>query len=195
MVWRENGKCFWTDTLCVCVVVGDTTWTMRPRTEWNSWWAEEMINPLGWTEDAGLCRSRERVCLLGYHKNGQLRVALTCITIAVLVTQSCPTLCDPMDCSPPGSSVHGILQAWILEWDAIPFSKGFSQPRDQTWISYIAGRFFTIWATSTIFKIDSYRQLLYNAGNLALCSVMTYRGEWEGGPRGREYMYTYSWFT
>ena len=50
-------------------------------------------------------------------------------------------------CSPPGYSVHGILQARILEWVAIPFSKGFSQPRDWTWVSHIAGRFFTIWAT------------------------------------------------
>ena len=65
----------------------------------------------------------------------------------MLVTQSCPTLCDPMDCSPPGSSVHGILQARILEWVACPFSKGSSQPRDRTCISRIAGRFFTIWAT------------------------------------------------
>ena len=48
-----------------------------------------------------------------------------------------------MDCSPPGSSVHGILQARILEWVAMPFSRGSSQPRDGTWISCIAGRFFT----------------------------------------------------
>ena len=48
----------------------------------------------------------------------------------VLVAQSCPTLCDPMDCSPPGSSVHGILQPRILEWVDIPFSRGSSQPRD-----------------------------------------------------------------
>ena len=48
----------------------------------------------------------------------------------VLVLQTCPTLWDPMDCSPPGSSVHGILQARILEWVAIPFSSGSSQPRD-----------------------------------------------------------------
>ena len=52
-----------------------------------------------------------------------------------------------MDCSLPGSSVHGILQARILEWVAIPFSKEPSQPRDWTWVSCIAGRFFTIWAT------------------------------------------------
>ena len=48
--------------------------------------------------------------------------------VKVLVAQSCLTLCDPMDCSPPGSSVHGIFQARILKWIAIPFSKGSSQP-------------------------------------------------------------------
>ena len=62
----------------------------------------------------------------------------------VLVALSCPTLCDSMDCSPPGSSVHGILQASILEWVAIPFSWGSSQCRDWTRISCIAGRFFPI---------------------------------------------------
>ena len=61
--------------------------------------------------------------------------------------QSCPTLCGPMDCSPPGSSVHGILQARILEQVAFPFSKGSSHPRDTVSVSCIAGRFFTFWAT------------------------------------------------
>ena len=56
---------------------------------------------------------------------------------------SCVWLCDPMDCSPPGSSVHGILQARTLEWTAMPSSRGSSQPRDQTCISCIAGKFFT----------------------------------------------------
>ena len=60
---------------------------------------------------------------------------------------SCLTLCDPVDCSLPGSSVHGILQARILEWVAISFSKGSSRPRDQTAVSCIAGRRFTLWAT------------------------------------------------
>ena len=55
--------------------------------------------------------------------------------------------CNPMDCSPPGSSVHGILQARILKWVGIPFSRGSSWPRDQTRVSCIAGRFFTIWVT------------------------------------------------
>ena len=59
-----------------------------------------------------------------------------------LVSQSYPTLCDPMDCSPPGSSVCGILQARILEWVAISSSRGSSQRRDQTCVSCIAGRFF-----------------------------------------------------
>ena len=64
--------------------------------------------------------------------------------VKVLVTQSCLTLGDPLNCSPPGSSVHGILQARILEWVAIPFSMVSSQSRDWTWASHIAGRF---WAT------------------------------------------------
>ena len=51
--------------------------------------------------------------------------------VKVLVTQLCPTVFDPIDCSPPGSSVHGILQERILEWVAIPFSRGSSQPRDE----------------------------------------------------------------
>ena len=57
------------------------------------------------------------------------------------VAQSCPTLCDPVDCSPPGSSIHGILQARILEWVAIFFSRGSSQPRYRTQVSHIAGRY------------------------------------------------------
>ena len=63
--------------------------------------------------------------------------------VVVLVTQLCLTLCDPMDCGPPGSSVHGILQARILEWIAISFSRGSSQPRDRTHTSCITGGFFT----------------------------------------------------
>ena len=57
--------------------------------------------------------------------------------VCVLVAQSCPTLCNPMDCNPPGSSVHEIFQARILEWVAISFSRGSSQPRDRTHVSYI----------------------------------------------------------
>ena len=67
-------------------------------------------------------------------------------------TQSCPTLCDPMDYSSPSSSIHGIFQARVLEWVAISFSRGSPWPRDWTWISCIAGRLFTIWATREAYK-------------------------------------------
>ena len=63
------------------------------------------------------------------------------------VAESCPTLCDPVDCSLPGSSVHGILQARILEWVTISFSRGSSQPRDRTQVSCIGSRCFNLWAT------------------------------------------------
>ena len=74
-------------------------------------------------------------------------IRLISLCVCVLVAQSCQILCHPMNCSPPGFSVHGFLQARTLEWFAIPFSRGSSQPRDWTLVSCIAGRFFTIWAT------------------------------------------------
>ena len=64
--------------------------------------------------------------------------------VKVLIAQSCQTPCNPIDCNPPGSSVHGILQGRILEWIAVLFSKGSSQLRDQTQVSCIAGRSFTV---------------------------------------------------
>ena len=70
--------------------------------------------------------------------------------LASEIAQLCPTLCDPMDCNLPGSSVHGILQARILEWVAISFSKGSSQPRDWTWVSCLVGRRFNLWATREV---------------------------------------------
>ena len=69
------------------------------------------------------------------------------------VAQSCTTLFDPMDGSLPRSSIHGIFQAKVLEWVAISFSRGSSQPRDQTWVSHIVGRHFTIWATREVMLI------------------------------------------
>ena len=76
----------------------------------------------------------------------------------LLVTQLCPTLCDPMDYSPSGSSVLGILQERILEWVTISFSRGSSQPRDQTQVSHIVGRFLTIW--------DKYAYILFHLDSL-----------------------------
>ena len=62
----------------------------------------------------------------------------------------CPTFCDPMDYSPPGFSVCGILQARILEWVAMPFSRESSQPRERAPGSGTAGRFFTVWTSLVV---------------------------------------------
>ena len=86
-------------------------------------------------------------CTRSWLQHVRSSFSYVCISVCVLVTRSCLTLCDSMDYSPLGSSVHGILQARILEWVDSPFSRGSSQPRDWTWVSCIAGRFFTIWAT------------------------------------------------
>ena len=74
--------------------------------------------------------------------------------VEVLVAQQCLTLWDTTDCSPPGSSVHRILQARILEWVAISFSRGSSQTRDGTQDSCIASRFFAIWVTREALAIS-----------------------------------------
>ena len=71
------------------------------------------------------------------------------------VAQSCPTLCDPMDCSLSGSSVRGIFQARVLEWIAISFSRGYSRPRNRTLVSRIAGRRFTVWSSFIFTKPKS----------------------------------------
>ena len=81
--------------------------------------------------------------------NGKIiwKIIDTCRHMYIYLTQWCPTLCDPTDCSLPVCSVHGVSQARILEWVAIPFSRGSSWPRDQTQVSCTAGRYFTGWAT------------------------------------------------
>ena len=72
------------------------------------------------------------------------------IDIDIEVSQLCPTLCDPMNYSLPGSSIHVTFQARVLEWVAISFSRRSSWPRDQTQVSHIVGRCFTIWATREV---------------------------------------------
>ena len=92
---------------------------------------------------------------------------------------SCLTLCDPMDCSPPGSSVHGISQARILEWVAISFSRGSSRPRNRTQVSCIAGIFFTVWATRESPKVKGIDLLLLSHfGCVQLCATR------DGSPPG-----------
>ena len=70
-----------------------------------------------------------------------------CISEVSEVAQSCLTLCNPIDCGLPGSSIHGIFQGRVLGWVAIAFSTGSSRPRDRTQVPCIVGRRFTIWAT------------------------------------------------
>ena len=91
------------------------------------------------------------------------------------IAQSCPTLCNPMDCSLPGSSIHGIFQARVLEWAAISFSRGSSRPRDR---SCIADRRFTVWAMRCLNKcpnsfgktggLKSITGSMFHVGNLRL---------------------------
>ena len=72
------------------------------------------------------------------------------------VAQSCLPLCNSMDCSLPGSSVHGIFPARVLEWVAIFFSRGSSWPRDRTWVSHVAGRRFTVCMTDVTIKFTKH---------------------------------------
>ena len=84
------------------------------------------------------CSHEIKRCLLLGRK---VMTKLVCMSVCE-VAQSCPALCDPMDCGLPGSTLHGILQARVLEWVAISFSRGSSQPRNRTQVFHIAGRFF-----------------------------------------------------
>ena len=92
----------------------------------------------------------------------------------MLVAQSCLTLCDLMDCNPPDSSILWISQTRILEWLAIPFYRRLFQPRDQTRVSHIAGRFFTNWATTEallVYQFSSVAQLCPILCNPMDCSI------------------------
>ena len=121
-------------------------------------------------------------------KDFDLKTSKTCS-----VTQSCPTLCDLLDCSLSGSSVCGILQARILEWVAISFSRGSSRPRNRTLVSCIAGRWFTNWVMRearnvciTICKIDDQWKFhawsrALKAGALGQPRGMGWGGRLEGG--------------
>ena len=106
-----------------------------PRQEYWSWLPFPSQEDL---PDPG--RSNLRLLHLLYHCATWEDLIYVCM--CMLVTQLCLTLCDPMDCSPPGSSVRGILQAKILEWVAISFSRGSSQARDRTLFSRIVGKLF-----------------------------------------------------
>ena len=106
----------------------------------------------------GLLHCRRILYQLSYEGSPQYMMASMCDEVKWSeVAQSCPTLCDPMDCSLPGSYVHGILQARILEWAAVSFSRGSSRPRDWTRVSCIGGRRFNLWATREAPICDSHQ--------------------------------------
>ena len=94
------------------------------------------------------------------------------------VTQLCPTLCDLMDRGLPVSSVHGILQAGILEWVVIPFSKRFSPSRDRTQVLCIAGRFFIIWVTREVGREPEYHSaMVAELGKLRFWETVVAKGD------------------
>ena len=101
--------------------------------------------------------------------------------------RSCPTLCYSMDCSPPDSSVHGILQVRILEWVAIPFSRGSSWTKDQILVSCIAGRFFMVWATREAliilfwnlrFQVKVYKFLILSMQITFISNMKSHQWRW-----------------
>ena len=99
----------------------------------------------------------ERLCSQSWPHSPQIKYQWRLTSSSIIINtwaaaaakslQSCPTLCDPTDSRPPGSRIPGILQAITLEWVAISFSRGSSQPRDRTQVSCTAGGCFTVWAT------------------------------------------------
>ena len=91
------------------------------------------------------------------------------VLLHVLLAQSCPPLCDLVDCSLPGSSVHGILPVKMLSWVAISFSRGSSQPRDWTPVACIGSRFFAVWATR---EPSAWSQMANRVGfNVITCKI------------------------
>ena len=100
--------------------------------------------------------------------------------VEVLVDQWCLALCDPMDCSPPGSSVHGISQARILEWAAISFSRGPSQPRDQTsnlWVSCIGRQILYSWAPGKLDRwVINHVKILWRESFSPPILILSWRG-------------------
>ena len=129
-----------------CVRLFVTSWTVARQAPLSmgfsrqEYWRRLPSPPLGDLLDPGsnlcfLCLLHCRQILYPLsHRGSPLFLD---VVFVVLVAKLCPTLCDPMDCSPPASSVHGIFQARTLEWAAISSCRGFSQPRDQTHVSRV----------------------------------------------------------
>ena len=140
-----------------CVCVGDWWYLIEDRcSEYFSGRKAGSFEPQDWKQ-ARFCWWKDWKSAYQMVWEGKTEFHFRLWKCELKVAQSCPTLSDPVDYSPPGSSVHGILQARILDWVAIPFSRGSSWPRDWTWVSCIAGIVFIIWATGETLKIRRLR--------------------------------------
>ena len=140
--------------LCFTAVVSDTFWGESELTFEVPPWANPVEHPsysLPNNLGQGTTRTAARLPM-DAHSWGQegCNRPHPCTEVGKVKLLSCVRLCDPMDCSLPGSSVHGIFQAIVLEWIAISFSRGSSQSRDWTWVSRIVDRCFTVWATREV---------------------------------------------
>ena len=136
-VWASSGNWWWTGRPGVLPSMGckesDTTETTELNRTFSKWPIPKWFFSGGQIYDSRLFFFPLFFCENAYK-----------------LLQSCVIFCDPMNYSPPDSSAHGILQARILDWLAISYSRRSSQPRDQTWVSSIADGFFTIWATFSV---------------------------------------------
>ena len=131
---------------CPAVIPRWPTGCLPPRNVWSDislWFYIELFNV-------------KDVNIFAYTYLPYLHWKCVCLSLSIFVSRSVVlTSCDPIDCSPPGTSIHGILQARTLEWVATPFSRGSCQPRDWTQASCIACRFFTTDASGNDLQIFS----------------------------------------
>ena len=133
-----------------CSIMSNSLWPHGLYSPWNSPGQNTGVGSIPFSRGSSQPRDQTQVCHIacGFFTSWATRSEVKWSEVA----QSCPTLCNTMDCSLPGSFIHGIFQARVLEWVAISFSRGSSWLRDQTQVSCIVGRGFTIWATREALK-------------------------------------------
>ena len=140
---------------------------------------------ISFSRGSSRCRDKTRVsCIIGrcFTVWATREVYILIISLSLFSLSVVSDSCNPMDFSPPGSSVHGILQARILEWVAISFSRGSSQTRNQTWVSCMAGKFFTVWAmseSSIFWHISLYNILKITFINITTSIIKKFFRYWE----------------
>ena len=128
-----------------CSIMSNSLWPHGLYSPWNSPGQNTGVGSIPFARGSSQPRDQTQVCHIacGFFTSWATRSEVKWSEVA----QSCPTLCNTMDCSPLGSSVHGISQARILEWVAISFSRGSSRLRDQTCVSCVGRRILYHWAT------------------------------------------------